>query len=261
MAGCAAAVIAVIGAPITAAAERAPIRAPAAVASLPSVPAVGAIPRAFIRNQFQNCDAICPYIAQGLVEVPVALWHAPGVYADRSARGWSVPMSAGAAAFSVTRPANAAMTGIISNDLSLVLPRAQNALVVAVVEGLEIASVLRAGPRSSDDGDHRDRITEAVATGRTRVLDALNRPLTPDPASTAVVRTPAQQRALDTIDAGSAILFQAPEMLLLGATDAADSAARNLTATGDPAGARAAGEARFRATADRAAELVRGALS
>ena len=38
---------------------------------LAAAPALGAIPLAFIRNQFQYCSLICPYAVQGAITVPI----------------------------------------------------------------------------------------------------------------------------------------------------------------------------------------------
>ncbi|NED64721.1 hypothetical protein G3I15_27725, partial [Streptomyces sp. SID10244] len=93
-----------------------------------------------------------------------------GVFAAAQEQTGSADRATGIAAASITRPANSAMTGIIDNDLNLVLPRAQNALEVAVVEGLTVADTVRSGAPPGAVG-------KAVDTGRAKIVDALNAPI------------------------------------------------------------------------------------
>ncbi|PXW34110.1 UNVERIFIED_CONTAM: hypothetical protein DES50_102737 [Williamsia faeni] len=191
----------------------------------PAAVITGEIPLTVISNQFLYCSIICPYFLQFATTVPIAAVQSPGVFVSAYGTTGSVPTSFGVAAQSVTHPAYAAMTGIIVNDLIKVLPRAQNALAVAVVEAMKTAG-----------GQDLD-------TGRTRILDALNAPITPNPPSTAITTTDSQVAAVEGINAGSAVVFQAPEWLLLGATETAEAAATELATTGDIDSARAVGEA------------------
>lgn len=201
-------------------------------------PPPGAIVSAFVANQFTYCSLICPHIVDGVIQVPIALVQAPGIYTAARSCGETFERSTGVAARSVTRPANSAMTGIIDNDLHLVLPRAQNALEVAVVGALDVADSAQSGATPALGA-------RSVDTMRADIVDALHAPIVADPPDIAVPHTPAQAGALDTIDRGSAILFQAPEMLMVGGTQAADVAARTLTTTGSTATARAAGMTQF----------------
>ena len=204
----------------------------------PAAVVTGEIPAAVIRNQFLYCGLICPYLIDGVTAVPIATAGSPGVFAAAYESTGSVPSSIGVATHSVTEPAHAAMTGIIVNDLTLVLPRAQNALTVAVVEAMKTA-----------DGQDLD-------TGRTRVLEALDQPITPNPPSTAIVTTEQQAAAVDGINTASAVLFGAPELLLLGTTETANASAGALATTGDIAAAAATGQAHAAYWVDRAATVI-----
>jgi hypothetical protein len=231
-----------------------PVQARAEVPARPIAgPPPGAIPIAFWNNQLLYCSIICPYMIQGLVEVPLAVLGTPGVYADAVESTQSVPRSQGIAAASVTGPANAAMTGMIVNDLTLVLPRAQNTLEVAVVEAMKVADVATDPTRA----DRQGAVGAAFDTGRTRIVDALDQPVRATPPQAAVPATAAQSQAIAAIEAGSALLFQAPEWLLLGAIEIADAAATEMAAGGDVDAALAAGNPQSSEAVIRAADAWR----
>ncbi len=213
---------------------------PAAATPAPIRPAPppGSLIVAFADNQLTYCSLICPHLVDFVVDVPRALVPDPGVYDSARSNGHSIERATGIAAATVTAPARSAMSGIIDNDLNLVLPRAQNALEVAVVEILDVADVAWSGADSAAVGARVD-------TGRARVLDALTAPIVPNPPQIAVPTTPAQQAALAVVDTGSAVLFQAPEILMTGATESADVAASELAVSGDVDRARAGGMTRF----------------
>ncbi|MFW0793238.1 hypothetical protein AAFP30_05455 [Gordonia sp. CPCC 205515] len=231
--------------------------ASAAVASPPPVQAVasrpapppGAIASAFVANQLTYCSLICPHMLDFVVQIPTALVQAPGVYVVARSRGETSDRATGIAARSVTRPADSAMAGIIDNDLNIVLPRAQNALEVAVVGMLDVADTARSGATPGAVG-------QSFGTARADILDALNAPIVRNPPDIAVPHTPAQAGALDVIDRGSAVLFQAPEMLLPEATKSADLAAQTLASTGDVQRAAAVGVDHFTQALGRANELI-----
>ncbi|MFW0783632.1 hypothetical protein AAFP35_03850 [Gordonia sp. CPCC 206044] len=237
-----------------ASAQAATERARSSVSSPPESPPPGALLSAFAGNQLKYCSLICPHIIDGLVQVPIALVRAPGVFVDARARTGSTDRATGIAAASVTGPANSAMAGIIGDDLDLVLPRAQNALEVAVVEMIAVADKARAGAPPATVGT-------AFNTARGKTLEALNAPIVPNPPDIATPHTAAQAAALDAIDVGSAILFQAPEQVMAGATDAADIAARRLAATGDVNSARATGMAHLNDTVAQAGEAIRRSIT
>ena len=131
---------------------------------LAAAPALGAIPLAFIRNQFQYCSLICPYAVQGAITVPIGAVQAPATFLDSLASTGSLFKAFGAAAASVTGPANAAVTPLINNDVFLVVPKAFHALDVAVVEafnvgggGLDAGSVPRCDPERAHQHSRRTR--------------------------------------------------------------------------------------------------------
>ncbi|NDZ92879.1 hypothetical protein G3I13_19650 [Streptomyces sp. SID6673] len=217
-------------------------------------PAPGAIVTTFAGNQLKYCALICPHIIDFVVDVPVAVVRSPGVFAAAQEQTGSADRATGIAAASITRPANSAMTGIIDNDLNLVLPRAQNALEVAVVEGLTVADTVRSGAPPGAVG-------KAVDTGRAKIVDALNAPIVANPPQIATPTTPAQAATLDAIDVGSAVLFQAPELVMVGATEAAVVAAQHLATTGDTGGARAVGVAHLNETITHANDVIRQATT
>lgn len=212
-------------------------------------PPPGAIVSAFVDNQFTYCSLICPHIVDFVVGVPTALVQAPGVFVEARRQNQSVDRATGIAAATVTGPAHSAMSAIIDNDLNIVLPRAQNALEVTVVGLLDVADTARFGAAPAVVGQSFD-------TTRANVLDALHTPIVRNPSDIAVPRTSAQAAALDVIDRGSAVLFQAPEMLLPEATGSADIAAQKLAATGDANRAAAAGVEHFTAALSRAGSLI-----
>lgn len=231
------------------------VAAPGLARAEPEPPAPGALVAKFWRNQLQNCEAICPYLLQGVVNVPIALVQSPGVYSSALATTGSEPRAQGMAAASVTRSANAAMTGIIDNDLNRVLPRAQHAFEVAVVEATNVSAAITEPPAP-------DRASPAVAfdSFRTNFAASLDKPLTRNPEPTVETTNPSQAALVNQIRLASAVLFQAPELVLAGATEAADSAATTLADTGDMDAARSAGMARLEGTLASAGEVIASAL-
>ncbi len=186
-----------------------------------AAPPPGALLETLLQDQVQNCSAICPFIIQGAVTIPVAAVRSPLVLVDALSK--QPPLQAiGTAAASVTQAADDAVEGIITNDLNLVLPQTQRALEVAVVEAFNIGSTLLTAPAQT---------REAVAAGRSRILTALNQPLGPPRLPTGAT-TPLEIAAVRAIEIASAVTFQVPEILLLGAVRAANTAATTLSSTG-----------------------------
>ena len=197
---------------------------------LAASPPLGAIPAAFIRNQLEYCGVICPHVVRGAITVPIAAALSPVTFLGALGSTQSISRAIGVAAASVTGPANAAVTPIIVNDLDLVLPKAQHALNVAIVEAFNVGAAL---PQPGE-------VPQAVQNARSRILDALNEPMGP-PTTPTGARNILQVVTVETVNVASAVVFQAGELLLLGVVQTADATAQELAQSGDPAAALAAG--------------------
>ena len=137
--------------------------------ALTAAPALGAIPLAFIRNQFQYCSLICTFAVQGAITVPIGAVVAPAAFLGSLASTGNIFKAIGSAAASVTGPADAAVTPLINNDVFLVVPKAFHALDVAVVGAFNVGgAVFMPG-----------EFVQAVQNARTNILDALNQPVGP----------------------------------------------------------------------------------
>src|SRR5262245_20828852 len=203
--------------------------------ALTAAPALGAIPLAFIRNQFQYCSLICPFAVQLAITVPLAVAQTPVTFLGSLAATGSPLKAIGVAAASVTGPANAAITPLINNDVFLVVPKAFHALDVAIVEGFNVAgAVLTPG-----------EFIQAVQTGRTNILNALNQPVGPPTTPTGATNI-LQVVSVAAVDVTAGVAFQAGELLLAGVVQIADASAQELGQTGDPGAALAAGVAQTR---------------
>jgi hypothetical protein len=209
---------------------------------LTAAPALGAIPLAFIRNQFQYCSLICPYAVQGAITVPIAAAATPVTFLGSLVSTGSPLKAIGAAAASVTGAANAAVTPLINNDVFLVVPKAFHALDVAVVEAINVAAAAVFTP---------GQFVDVVQNGRTNILNALNQPVG-RPTTPTGARNIVQVVAVEAINVVTAVAFQAGELLLAGVVQTADAAAQELARSGDPAAALAAG-------ATRAGQVIREA--
>ena len=189
---------------------------------------IGGLVTSFLGNQLIYCSIICPDVVKLAATVPVGAVAAPVVFVTTLA--WGNPLKAlGAAVASVTNPLDAAFDPIITNDLNLVLPRAQNALEVGVVGLLNIAT---GGPLG---------VLGAIQTARQHTFDALNDTIPPSLTSPNP-RGLIQVVAVEAINVASSIAFQAFEEGLLGIVQTADAAATTLAQTGDPVKAFVAGE-------------------
>jgi hypothetical protein len=216
---------------------------------LTAAPALGAIPLVFIRNQFQYCSLICPFAVQGAITVPIAAAQSPAAFLGSLASTGSTLRAIGAAAASVTGPANAAITPLINNDVFLVVPKAFHALDVAIVEAINVgAAVVTPG-----------ELIQAVQNARTNILDALNQPVGP-PTTPTGARTILQVVAVEAVNVTTAVAFQAGELLLAGVVQTADAAAQELTQSGDPAAALATGGTRARQVISAASAPVTSAV-
>lgn len=227
-------------------------RSPRTVVSevqLTAAPALGAIPLAFIRNQFQYCSLICPYAVQGAITVPIAAVQAPGTFVGSLATSGSLFKAIGAAAASVTGPANDAVTPLINNDVFLVVPKAFHALDVAVVEAFNVgAALLSPG-----------QLVAVIENARTNILAALNQPVGP-PTTPTGARNIFQVVAVSAIDVFTAVAFQAGELLLAGVVQTVDAVAQELAQSGDPVAALAAGAAQAGTVINQSAGIVASAV-
>jgi len=200
---------------------------------LTAAPAFGAIPVAFIRNQFQYCSLICTFAVQGAITVPTGAAAAPAMFLGSLASTGNVFKAIGSAAASVTGPADDAVTPLINNDVFLVVPKAFHALDVAIVEAFNVGgSVFTPG-----------EFIQAVQNGRTNILGALNQPVGPPTTPTGATNI-LQVVSVEAVNVTTAVAFQAGELLLAGAVQITDAAAQELAQSGDPAAALAAGATR-----------------
>jgi hypothetical protein len=199
-----------------------------AVAS--AAPAPGGIPARFIRNQFQYCAVICPFVVQGVATVPIAVAATPVTFAGALLSSASLAQAVGTAASSVTAPTLAATDPIITNDLTLVLPKAQNALQVAAVEFINVGLATR------DPGE----LVKAIGDARTNIAAALDQRLGDPVGPTGAVNLP-QVVAVEAINVVSAVAFQATEQGLLDIVRTADDTAQTLARTGNVAAAASVG--------------------
>jgi hypothetical protein len=188
---------------------------------------IGGLVTSFLGNQVIYCSIICPDVVKLVVTVPTGALAAPVAFVGMLPSG-DVLKAVGAAAASVTNPLNAAVQPIITNDLNLVLPRAQNALEVAVVGLLNIAS-------STPEG-----FLGTVQAARQNTFDALNDTIPPTRTSPNP-RGLVQVAAVEAIEVLSSVAFQAFEEGLLGVVQTIDSFATTLANTGDLAAATRAG--------------------
>ncbi len=208
---------------------------------LTATPSLGAIPLAFIRNQFQYCSLICTHAVQGAITVPTGAVAAPATFLGSLASTGNVFKAIGSAAVSVTGPADAAVTPLINNDVFLVVPKAFHALDVAVVEAFNVGgTVLTPGG-----------LLQAVQNGRTNILGALNQPVGPPTTPTGATNV-LQVVSVEAINVTTAVAFQAGELLLAGVVQVADASAQELAQSGNPGAALAAG-------ANRAGQVVNAA--
>jgi hypothetical protein len=206
------------------------INALAATAVASAAPALGGIPVRVIRNQLEYCGVICPSVVAGAATVPLAVGTAPVTFAGALLSSASLVKALGATAASVTAPALAATDPIITNDLSLVLPKAQNVLAVSTVE------LINVGFASRDPGE----LVRAVAGARINIAAALDQPIGDPVGPTGAVNLP-QVVAVEAVNVGSAVAFQATEAGLLDVVKTADDTAQTLARTGNVGAAASVG--------------------
>jgi hypothetical protein len=200
---------------------------------LTAAPALGAIPLAFIRNQFQYCSLICTFAVQGAITVPTGAAAAPAAFLGSLTSTGNIFKAIGSAAASVTGPADAAVTPLINNDVFLVVPKAFHALDVAVVEAFNVGGAVFTP----------SEFLQAVQNGRSNILDALNQPVGQPTTPTGATNI-LQVVSVEAINVTTAVAFQAGELLLAGVVQIPNAAAQELAQSGDPAAALAAGATR-----------------
>ncbi len=235
-------------APVAGAAEPPPSRA-VAPAVQSAAPALGAIPLAFIRNQFQYCSLICPFAVEAAITVPAATALAPVTFVGSLVTTGSPLKAIGGALASITGPANAAATPLFNNDIFLVVPKAFHALDVAIVEAFNVGAAVFTP----------SELLQTVQNGRTNILGALDQAVGP-PTTPTGARNILQVASVETVNVVTAVAFQAGELLLLGVVQAADAAAQELARSGDPVAALAAGGAQAGKVIDDAAGIVTSAV-
>ena len=216
---------------------------------LTASPALGAIPAAFIRNQFEYCSLICPFAVQGAITVPIAAAQAPATFLGSLASTGTPFKAIGAALASVTGPANAAATPLFNNDVFLVVPKAFHALDVAVVEAFNVGAAV------FTPGD----LLQAVQNARTNILGALNQPVGP-PTTLTGARNILQVVTVEAVNVVTAIAFQAGELLLLGVIQTADAVAQELAQSGDPGAALSSGAAQAGTVINQSAGIIASAV-
>jgi hypothetical protein len=195
--------------------------APTTAAAPAPVP-LGAPIEQFLLNQLQDCSLICPLSFRASCRFPFLYAILPLTLAGELQQG--VPFVRGAllSDATVSGALNDAVTHIIDNDLNLVLPRAQNALEVAVVGLIDLATNAVTQP---------DNIVQALNDFRATALEGLMQPPGTMPPATA--HNELEAAVIKAIDITSALTFQAPERLLLGLTQAGDAFFRTIGNTGD----------------------------
>jgi hypothetical protein len=215
-----------------------------------SVP-LGAIPAAFLRNQLTFCGLICPSIVQLVTTVPIGAAEAPLSFLAALPSG-SLLKAIGAAAESVTSPADIATTGIITPDVFIVVPKAVgNALDVTVVQAINVGeAVLRPG-----------QLVPAIESAREHILAALNTPASdpPSPVPTGANGL-LENVAVAAVSIPVAVAFQAGELVLAGAVHTANVTATELADTGNPGEALAAGGAAATHVINQAGGIVADAV-
>jgi hypothetical protein len=216
----------------------------------PTIPPPGALIEQFLVNQVENCSLICPYIIQGLVQVPLNFAALPLTLVRLLASGEPLLQAVALSDATVSGPLNDAVTGIITNDLTQVLPRAQYALEVAVVGLIRIGTTAVLQP-----GD----LLQAINSARTDLFEALRQP--PGTRPPPPVHNAVEAATVWVIEVASALLFQAPERLLLGVTQAADALFTTVGTTGDIGAALAAVAASVSTTINDSIGFIRHALT
>jgi hypothetical protein len=191
----------------------------------------GGLVTSFLGNQVVYCSIICPLLVQTGVTASVATLQAPGTFLTALQSG-DLLKAIGVTAASVTGPTDAAAERAIVADGSIPAKRALNAFEVGVVGLLNVVPAAAGGLPG---------IATAIQTARQDTFTALNLPFVANPTPTVMPRGVVQVAVVGAIDVGAAVIFPAFNIVLSGAFQIPDAAARELAATGDPVRAVAAG--------------------
>jgi hypothetical protein len=198
------------------------VRLAAATTATTATPPLGALIGQFITNQGQNCELVCPFIVQLAVQPALNFAIIPFTFAQELQSPGTLLQAIARTDATVSGALNDAVTGIINNDLNGPLPRAQNALEVALVGLIDIGVTGVTQPGG---------ILGAINTARTDFFGALQEP--PGTMGPPVVHNALEAGVVRAIEVTSALTFQAPERLLLGVTQAANALFSTLGNTGD----------------------------
>jgi hypothetical protein len=225
------------------------VRLSAATTLMPATPPLGALVQQFLANQVTDCSLICPFIIQGATQPLINFAIIPVTFAAELSSGQPLLQAIALTDATVSGAANAALTGIITNDLNAALPRAQHSLEVAVVGLIDIGTTAITQPGN---------LLQAINTARTDLFGALQQPPGPTPPA---VHNALEAAAVRVIEVASAITFQAPERLLLGVTQAADALFTTLGNTGNVGAALGAAGASVATTVSESVAFIRHALT
>lgn len=207
-------------------------------------PPLGALAQQFLANQVTDCSLICPFIVQFATQPLVKFAVIPVTFAQQLRSGQPLLQATALTDATVSGAANTALTCIMTNDLNAALPRAQHSLETALIGLLRIGTTAATAPAD---------LPQAILTARAEVFAALRQPPGPE---TPAVRNAWEAASVRAIEVASAFLFQAPERLLLGVTQAADALFTTLGATGSVGTALAAVHASVAATVSETAGFI-----
>ena len=224
------------------------VRLSASTTLMPATPPLGALVQQFLRNQATDCSLICPFIIQFATQPLINFAAIPATFVRELQSGEPLLQAIALTDATVSRAANDALTGIITNDLAAALPRAQHSLEVAVIGLINIGTTAVTAPGN---------LLRAITAARTDLFSALQQPPGPTPPA---VHSVLEAAAVRVIEVASALTFQAPERLLLGVTQAANALFTTLGETGKVKTALAAVRASVTTTVSESVDLVRHAL-
>lgn len=196
-------------------------------------PAPGALITQFLANQVQNCSLICPFVAQGAVQIPAAVLSVPGTFLTQLQAGQPLVQALGLSGATVSGAANDVWTGLISTDLGQVVPRTEFGTEVIAVGLVQIGEAALTQPGS---------LPGVLGQARTDLFAALTNP--PGPERFPAVHTPLEATAVRVTAVFWAVAFHATEQLTLIVTRVPNAFLTTLGTTGNVGKAvQAAGQA------------------